>query len=100
MEDKIQKEMMTYYNERAEEYDTNCTHVVYYSGDWSQVKRTQSEDRVHRRGTREPIRITDLCVPGTIDEEIRARVFQKKKMSLEITDIRDILKAVLTGELK
>lgn len=82
---------------REDEYDTNCTHVIYYSGDWSQVKRTQSEDRVHRRGTREPIRITDLCVPGTIDEEIRARVFKKRKMALEITDIHDIVKNILKG---
>jgi len=39
-------------------------------------------------------------VAGSIDEEIRARVFQKKKMALEITDIRSIMKAVLGGELE
>ena len=82
---------------KPEGYTTNANHVVYYSQNWSQVQRTQSEDRAHRRGTREPVRITDLCVPNSIDEEIRARVVAKKKMALEISDIRSIIKAVLSG---
>jgi SNF2 family DNA or RNA helicase len=78
-------------------YETNANHVIYYSQDWSQVKRSQSAARCHRRGTREPVRVTDLCVPGTIDEEIRARVMSKAKAGLELSDIRKILKTVLTG---
>lgn len=79
--------------------ETNCNHVYYYSQDWSAVKRAQSEDRAHRRGTRAPVRITDLCVPNSIDEEIRARVLKKRIMAYEISDVREILRAVLKGVL-
>jgi hypothetical protein len=58
------------------------------------TSRTQSEDRVHRRGTRENIRITDLCIPETIDEEIRARVTGKRKAALEIQDVKQIMDRV------
>lgn len=74
--------------------DTNCDHMIYYSMNWSMVHRQQSEARPHRRGTRVPIRITDLCVPMTIDETIRARVVEKKMDAMEISDIRDILKEI------
>lgn len=78
---------------------TNTTHIIYYSQDWSMVKRTQSEYRGYRRGTRVPVRVTDLCVPCTIDEEIRARVLQKSHSAMEIADVRSILAAVLGGKL-
>lgn len=34
---------------------------------------------------------------GTIDEEIRARVVKKRMLAYAVSDIRDILKAVLKG---
>lgn len=83
----------------GENYETNCNHVIYYSQDWSSPKRSQSEDRAHRKGTREPVRISDLCVAGTIDEEIRARVMKKRLTALEVGDVRAILRAVLKGVL-
>lgn len=79
--------------------ETNANHVIYYSQDWSSPKRSQSEDRAHRRGTRAPVRITDLVVPGSIDEEIRIRVLRKRTMAFAISDVREILKAVLKGVL-
>lgn len=79
--------------------ETNANHVIYYSQDWSHPKRSQSEDRAHRRGTREPVRYTDLVVPGTIDEEIRARVLKKRMMAFEVSDVREILSNVLKGDL-
>lgn len=79
----------------GDKYVTNTTHVVYYSQDWSHPKRSQSEDRAHRRGTRVPVQITDLCVPDTIDEEIRARVTNKRAMALEVQDLRSVLTRVL-----
>ena len=82
---------------KPEACETNANHVIYYSQNWSQVQRSQSEDRAHRRGTREPVRITDLCVPKSIDEEIRARVLAKKKLAFEVGDIRNILKALYQG---
>jgi hypothetical protein len=41
-----------------------------------------------------------LCVPGTIDEEIRVRVLKKKQTAMEISDIREILKTILKGGYK
>lgn len=85
------------YNPRlpTEEQTTNCDHVIYFSQDWSSLKRSQSEDRAHRRGTRQNVRVTDLCVPNSIDETIRTRVIAKRKHAMEITDIREILSSVL-----
>ena len=68
--------------------------VVYFSSNWSMIQRSQSEDRAHRRGTRRNVRITDLVVPGTIDEEIRARVMEKRETANLIQDVREILKAL------
>lgn len=73
---------------------TNADHVFYYAQNWSAVTRSQSEDRSHRRGTRENVHIIDLCIPETIDEEIRARVVGKITSALEISDIRNILENV------
>lgn len=77
---------------------TNVTQVFYFSQNWSPTARAQSEDRCHGKDRcRVPIRYTDLVAPGTIDEEIRIRVLAKKKMALEISDIRSILRNVLHG---
>lgn len=78
-------------------YETNANHVIYYSQNWSPTARWQSEDRAHRRGTREPVRYSDLVVPQTIDEQIRARVLKKKENALTVADIRSVLRAVLEG---
>lgn len=71
--------------------ESGCDHVIYYSQNWSMVARTQSEDRFHRMGTKCAVRYTDLCVPGTIDEEIRTRVLQTRVAAVEIQDVRQIL---------
>lgn len=80
-----------------EGYTTNADHTIYFSQNWSAVARSQSSDRNHRRGTRVPVRVTDLCVAGSIDEEIRNRVLQKQQTALEISDLRKILSTVLSG---
>lgn len=81
------------------DWETNCNHVIYYSQDWSMVKRGQSEKRAHRRGTREPVRVTDLVVPSTVDTEIREAVTAKTKRALEIGDLRKILSRLASMEL-
>ncbi len=78
--------------------ETNANHVVYFSQDWSSPKRSQSEKRAHRRGTREPVRVTDLCVPQTIDEEIRTRVLRKQGLAIEVADVREIMRRILSRE--
>jgi len=82
---------------KGDEYDTDCTHIIYYSQNWSQIHRSQSEDRAHRRGTRRNVRITDVCVPNTIDEQIRLRVMSKRKNAMEASDLRHILEAITAG---
>jgi SNF2 family DNA or RNA helicase len=80
--------------------DMYCDHEIFMSCDWSAVKRSQAEDRAHRRGTRRNVRITDLTVPGTIDEEIRKRVVGKRKMAMEIQDIREMMSRLVESELE
>lgn len=84
---------------RESEWDTDCTLVAYYSQDWSSPKRSQSEDRAHRRGTRRPVRIVDFMVPNSIDEEIRARVTNKRETALMVQDLREVLERVLGREV-
>jgi SNF2 family DNA or RNA helicase len=83
--------LLGYPTGRPELAQTNTTHEVYFSQDWSSPKRSQSEDRACRKGQRLPVRITDLCVPKTIDEEIRARVLNKRMVALKIQDLQDVL---------
>jgi non-specific serine/threonine protein kinase len=73
---------------------TYCDHMIYYAVDWSYLKRSQSEARSHRRGTVNNVRITDLTMTNTIDEEIRLRVNMKKAMHMELTDVRSLLSTI------
>lgn len=75
--------------------DTYCDQEVFYSSNWSAIQRAQAEDRAHRRGTRMPVQIIDLVVPGTIDEEILDRVMSKRKMADAVSDLRDTLTRIL-----
>jgi len=79
---------------------TNCNHEVYYSQNWSLTARAQSEDRAHRTGTRKSVRITDLCIPGSIDEEIRVAVMGKIKTANKIQDVRHILEKILNPAIE
>lgn len=72
-----------------------CGREVFFSQNWSLIQRAQAEDRAHRRGTRNSVHITDLVIPDTIDEEIRARVVNKRETANLIQDVTDILKSVL-----
>ena len=83
------------YNRDDDDSDTYCDHVIFFSQNWSSILRGQAEDRAHRRGTRMPVRITDLVVPDTIDEEIRARVKGKQDMALDALAVKDILKRIV-----
>ncbi len=69
---------------------------IFVSCNWSYIIRSQGEKRGHRRDARSPsVRITDLVVPDTIDEEIRERLRYKKDMAMEIQDIRQILRKLV-----
>ena len=83
-----------------EDWETNANHVIYYSQNWSPTARSQSEKRAHRRGTREPVRVTDLVVPNTIDQEIRDVVLNKQVNALELSDLRKILQKIALAQLE
>lgn len=84
------------YDPKAEQpSDMDATRSVYFSMNWSAVKRSQSSDRNHRRGTRRPVTEITLLVPNSIDVEIYERVIEKQEMALEISDIRAILSSIL-----
>lgn len=85
------------YNPDDPTSETNCNHVIYFSQNWSMTARAQSEDRAHRRGTRTNVRITDLAIAGTIDEEIRIRVTQKRVTAYQIQDIQSILERIMNA---
>ena len=77
---------------------TYTGHEVFFSQNWSMVLRAQAEDRAHRRGTKMPVRITDLVVPDTIDVEIRDRVQGKIENANNLQNIRGILKALKAAQ--
>ena len=93
----VGQNFLGYDQDHPERSDMYVNHHIYFSCNWSAVDRIQSEDRSHRRGTRTNLRITDLVVPYTIDDEIRTRVTAKRDMAMGIQDIRDILGNVLSG---
>lgn len=76
------------------EQSTYTATEVFFSQTWSAIERSQAEARAHRMGTKMPVQIIDLMIPGTIDEEIRARVTAKRLHALAVQDVRGILKAV------
>jgi len=78
---------------------TYANHVIFYSQNWSSLLRVQAEDRAHRRGTRMPVRITDLVVLDTIDQEIRERVQSKIDNAGLVLEIGDVLRNVLGSTL-
>lgn len=75
-------------------YNTDATLMVFYAGDWSYLKRAQAEARSHREGTRRQLRIVDLMVRDTIDEEIAARVEAKKNAARDMTELKEVLGSV------
>jgi SNF2 family DNA or RNA helicase len=75
-------------------YETNCNHEIFVSQGWSNIHRQQAEDRANRRGTRVTTRITDIVVPRSIDQEIRARVTSKKDHAVQVTDLGEIMRKI------
>ena len=78
-----------------EHLNTNTSWNIYYSQSHKPVDRWQSEDRGHRTGTRVTVRVTDLVVPETMDEDIRVKVLDKKKHALDMQDLREIMNNIV-----
>lgn len=84
------------YNKLDPEHsETYVNREIFFSQNWSSILRAQAEDRAHRRGARVPVQITDLVVPGSIDDEIRRRVKDKQVMADSVTDLRKIMEALV-----
>lgn len=78
------------------DHGCNADHVIFYACNWSMIQRSQAEDRNHGKSRcRVPIRVTDLMMPGTIDEEIRVRVMAKILSAMEIGNLRELLESIL-----
>lgn len=89
--------LLGYNHERPDDSTTRTGHVVFLSNNWSSIMRRQGEDRAHRRGTRGTVQITDIMAADSVDEVILDRVSEKIQMAESVTDVRDILRAVLDG---
>lgn len=57
-----------------------CRNVIFYSNDFDLATRLQSEDRVHRIGQTQEVRIFDIYAEGTIDELIVNCLERKENM--------------------
>lgn len=55
--------------------------ALYFSNDFSYVKRIQSEDRIHRKGQTKPCSYVDFYTPGTVED----RIFEVLRSSLELS---------------
>lgn len=72
-----------------------CTHAIYYSNSYNAIDRWQSEDRIHRIGTKGAVVYTDLIAKGSIDAAILNNLKRKKGLAeLAIGDIRKILEDI------
>ena len=58
-----------------------CNNALYYSNAFNYIDRVQSEDRIHRIGTKGAVVYTDLIGKGSIDKRILANLQQKKSLS-------------------
>lgn len=83
-----------YRDPESEWHTSNADHCIYFSKNWSYDKWAQSQDRLHRRGTRVPVRISSMIVPGSIDEEIDNRIRMKLDHANDVQSLRSILSRI------
>jgi len=63
---------------------TAANTVIYYANDFNLETRSQSEDRCHRIGQRNPVTYIDLIAEGTIDEKIIKALRDKINISAKV----------------
>lgn len=69
---------------------TAATFAIYYSNYYSLLRRSQSEDRNHRIGTRGEVVYIDLIAQATIDESITRALQQKADLAATILGDRQL----------
>lgn len=68
-----------------------CTTAIYYTNDYNYISRAQSEDRIHRVGTKGACTYIDLIARGTVDKTIIRNLKSKKALSnLVLDEVRKI----------
>jgi len=82
-----------------EKYVTDTTLVCFFSRNWSFIQADQAAARALRRGTRRPVTMRQLFVPGTIDEVMVEAVDRKASTASLVKDLSGILNRVLGTEL-
>jgi SNF2 family DNA or RNA helicase len=60
--------------------------MVYYSGTFAYIDRSQSEDRSHRIGQKNSVTVVDFIMKDTLDEAIQAAIRDKKDMDQFVKD--------------
>jgi hypothetical protein len=71
-----------------------CQTVIYYSNSFDALHRWQSEDRVHRIGTKGAVTYYDLVATKSLDRMILRNLRDKKALSaMTLDDIRTMLVA-------
>lgn len=71
---------------------TAATYVFFVSRPWTPADQEQAEDRAYRIGQNERVEVYIPIVPDTIDEQIRALILNKKKIT------EDVLMGAVTAE--
>lgn len=65
---------------------TNARTVIYFSHTDQYAQRSQSEDRVHRKGLKHSVTYIDLIAERTVDETLMAAHSEKKDLAGYLTD--------------
>jgi hypothetical protein len=69
-----------------------CHTAIYYSNTFNAIERWQSEDRIHRIGTKETCTYFDLVARGSVDAKILRNLKAKKSLSsMVLDDIKEII---------
>lgn len=58
-----------------------CHNAIYYNNDWNWATKVQSEDRLHRIGQENEVKIWNICADCTIDERILRCLGKKENMA-------------------
>lgn len=65
---------------------TAATTAIFYDEPWTPSDKVQAEDRIHRAGTTEPVRIITLITQDTVDDKVHEIVYTKEGISSYIVD--------------
>lgn len=59
---------------------TRASDALFVETDWTPALLTQAEDRICRMGQTQPVTITTLVAPGTLDEQIQTALARKSRV--------------------